>query len=57
MERSHGREFLAMSGAPIQKTASKPAPLSPSEVTGVPQLQLSIFWRQFNPAFSKLLAR
>ena len=27
------------------------APLSPSEVTGVSQLQLSIFWRQFNPAF------
>ena len=27
------------------------APLSPSEVTGVPQLQLSIFCRQFNPAF------
>ena len=25
------------------------APLSPSEVTGVAQLQLSIFWRQFNP--------
>src|ERR1700751_2497698 len=27
------------------------APLSPSEVTGAAQLQLSIFWRQFNPAF------
>jgi hypothetical protein len=27
------------------------APLSPSEVTAVSQLQLSIFWRQFNPAF------
>ena len=27
------------------------APLSPSEVAGVSQLQLSIFWRQFNPAF------
>ena len=27
------------------------APLSPSEVTGVAQLQLLIFWRQFNPAF------
>ena len=27
------------------------APLSPSEATGVAQLQLSIFWRQFNPAF------
>jgi hypothetical protein len=26
------------------------APLSPSEVTGVAQLQLSISWRQFNPA-------
>ena len=25
-------------------------PLSPSELTGVAQLQLSIFWRQFNPA-------
>ena len=35
------------------------APLSPSEVTGVAQLQLSIFWRQFNPAFQScwLLAR
>jgi hypothetical protein len=27
------------------------APLSPSEVTGVAQLQLLIFWRQFDPAF------
>ena len=27
------------------------APLSPSKVTGVAQLQLLIFWRQFNPAF------
>jgi hypothetical protein len=27
------------------------APLSPSEVTGVLQLQLSILWRQFYPAF------
>ena len=25
-------------------------PLSPSELTGVGQLQLSTFWRQFNPA-------
>ena len=27
------------------------APLSRSEVTDVAQLQLSIFWRQFSPAF------
>jgi hypothetical protein len=35
------------------------APLSRSEVTGVAQLQLSIFWREFNPAFQGcwLLAR
>jgi hypothetical protein len=34
-------------------------PLSRSEVTGVAQLHLSIFWRQFNPAFQScwLLAR
>ena len=33
------------------------APLSPSEVTGVAQLQLSIFWRQFNPAFQSCWLR
>jgi hypothetical protein len=27
------------------------APLSPSKVSGVAQLQLLMFWRQFNPAF------
>jgi hypothetical protein len=25
-------------------------PLSPSELAGLPQLQLSIVWREFNPA-------
>jgi hypothetical protein len=35
------------------------APLSRFELTGVAQLQLSIFWRQFNPIFQSgwLLAR
>src|ERR1700745_1495612 len=33
------------------------APLSPSEVTGAAQLQLSIFWRPVQSCFSKLLAR
>ena len=44
---------LAASSCPYED------PLSPSKVTGVGQLQLSIFWRQFNPAFQScwLLAR
>ena len=36
--------------SPLSSCACE-APLSRSEVTGVAQLQLSIFWRQFNPAF------
>ena len=47
------RLALTLSSCPCE------APLSRPEVTGVAQLQLSIFWRQFNPPFQScwLLAR